>query len=178
MHDGPYIGKMSARDPSITLDKIPIIRIFVPYASGALSGQQWGSILKTEFLLIPIIATWLLLLLLVIRDRMDHPKGHLGFGILGFLLLLELGFLTGGITRREAPDYPVGKQVLLRGRISGVPEVKQDRWQDQDGNPRSKVKIVAEHVEFRPVFTKGDDSEGEETSEAEAENDEVILETV
>ena len=129
MHDGPYIGKMSARDPHITLDKIPIIRIFVPYASGALSGQQWGSILKTEFLLIPIIVTWLLLLLLVIRDRMDHPKGHLGFGILGFLLLLELGFLTGGITRREAPDYPVGKLVLLRGRISGVPEVKQDRWQ-------------------------------------------------
>ncbi len=129
MHDGPYIGKMSVREPSISLDKIPITRIFVPYTSGALSAQQWGSFLKPELQLIPIIATWLCLLLLLVRNRMDHQAGHLGFGILGFLLFLELGFLTGGITLREAPDYPVGKVVLVRGRISGVPEVKKDRWQ-------------------------------------------------
>ena len=70
-------------------------------------------------------------------------------------------------------------EYLEKGRgVRVVGRLKQDRWQDQDGNPKSKVKIVAEHVEFRPVFTKGGDSEGEETSEAEAENDEVILETV
>ena len=32
-----------------------------------------------------------------------------------------------------------------------VGRLKQDRWQDKDGNPRSRVKVVAEHVEFKPV---------------------------
>ena len=42
---------------------------------------------------------------------------------------------------------------LEKGRgVRVVGRLKQDRWQDQEGNPRSKVKIVAEHVEFKPVF--------------------------
>ena len=41
-----------------------------------------------------------------------------------------------------------GRGVRVVGRI------KQDRWTDSDGKPRSKVSIVAEHVEFRPEFKK------------------------
>ena len=37
-----------------------------------------------------------------------------------------------------------GRGVRLVGRI------KQERWEDADGNARSKVVIVAEHVEFQP----------------------------
>ena len=37
-----------------------------------------------------------------------------------------------------------GRGVRLVGRI------KQERWEDADGNARSKVLIVAEHVEFQP----------------------------
>jgi single-strand DNA-binding protein len=29
---------------------------------------------------------------------------------------------------------------------------KQDRWLGQDGKPRARIMIVAEHVEFRPEF--------------------------
>ncbi|MEI6386046.1 MAG: single-stranded DNA-binding protein, partial [Spirochaetota bacterium] len=30
--------------------------------------------------------------------------------------------------------------------------LKQDRWTDPEGKSKSKVKIVAEHVEFKPVL--------------------------
>lgn len=33
-----------------------------------------------------------------------------------------------------------------------VGRIKQDRWTDADGIERSKVKVVAEHVEFKPVL--------------------------
>ena len=61
---------------------------------------------------------------------------------------------------------------LEKGRgVRVVGRLKQDRWQDQEGNPRSKVKIVAEHVEFKPVFKgkNGDAREdGADDSQSEA----------
>ncbi|GHT63743.1 hypothetical protein FACS1894110_02100 [Spirochaetia bacterium] len=54
-----------------------------------------------------------------------------------------------------------GRGVRVVGRL------KQDRWTAPDGKSRSKVTIVAEHVEFRPDFKReeageqqGDDGEG------------------
>ncbi|MDR0876954.1 MAG: single-stranded DNA-binding protein [Treponema sp.] len=41
-----------------------------------------------------------------------------------------------------------GRGVRVVGRL------KQSRWNDSDGKTRSKVTIVAEHVEFRPDFKK------------------------
>jgi single-strand DNA-binding protein len=41
-----------------------------------------------------------------------------------------------------------GRGVRVVGRL------KQDRWNGSDGKPHSRVSIVAEHVEFRPVFKK------------------------
>ncbi len=43
-------------------------------------------------------------------------------------------------------------QNLKKGRgVRVVGRLKQDRWNDAEGKARSKVKIVAEHVEFKPV---------------------------
>ena len=40
---------------------------------------------------------------------------------------------------------------LSKGRgVRVVGRIKQERWEDADGNARSKVVIVAEHVEFQP----------------------------
>jgi single-strand DNA-binding protein len=50
-----------------------------------------------------------------------------------------------------------GRGVRVVGRL------KQDRWNDADGKPHSKISIVAEHVEFRPDFKR------EETSESSDE---------
>ncbi len=70
-------------------------------------------------------------------------------------------------------------EYLEKGRgVRVVGRLKQDRWQDQDGNPRSKVKIVAEHVEFKPLFSKTGDAESEEGDETAAEDEDVVLETV
>jgi single-strand DNA-binding protein len=41
-----------------------------------------------------------------------------------------------------------GRGVRVVGRL------KQDRWNDSDGKARSRVTIVAEHVEFRPELKK------------------------
>ena len=40
---------------------------------------------------------------------------------------------------------------LAKGRgVRVVGRIKQERWEDADGNARAKVLIVAEHVEFQP----------------------------
>jgi single-strand DNA-binding protein len=44
-----------------------------------------------------------------------------------------------------------GRGVRVVGRL------KQDRWNGPDGKSRSRVTIVAEHVEFRPEFKKEED---------------------
>jgi single-strand DNA-binding protein len=42
-------------------------------------------------------------------------------------------------------------QNLKKGRgVRVVGRLKQDRWSDPEGKTRSRVKIVAEHVEFKP----------------------------
>ena len=51
-----------------------------------------------------------------------------------------------------------GRGVRVVGRL------KQERWNGNDGKTRSKVVIVAEHVEFRPEFKKEQAEEPEEIS--------------
>ncbi len=45
-----------------------------------------------------------------------------------------------------------GRGVRVVGRL------KQQRWNDTEGKPQSKIMIVAEHVEFKPVFNKDSDA--------------------
>ena len=60
-------------------------------------------------------------------------------------------------------------EVLKKGRgVRIVGRLKQDRWEDATGKSLSKVKIVAEHVEFKPVF-KRDDEREDEAAEARRE---------
>ena len=68
-------------------------------------------------------------------------------------------------------------QTLTKGRgVRVVGRLKQDRWTDPDGKGRSKVYIVAEHVEFKPQFKNrdgGEDGKDVETEGAEESNAEV-----
>jgi single-strand DNA-binding protein len=62
-------------------------------------------------------------------------------------------------------------EYLKKGRgVRVVGRLKQDRWTDADGKPRSRIEIVAEHVEFKPQLKKqdGDGKDGEEKTEATA----------
>ncbi len=57
----------------------------------------------------------------------------------------------------------------MKGRnVRVVSRLKQDRWTGPEGQARSKVQIVAEHVEFKPQM-KGKDGDGKDDSVAEAE---------
>jgi single-strand DNA-binding protein len=62
-----------------------------------------------------------------------------------------------------------GRGVKVVGRL------KQARWNGPDGKPRSRVAIVAEHVEFRPEFKRdasvGSDPSGAGVSETTVEED-------
>jgi len=62
-----------------------------------------------------------------------------------------------------------GRGVRVVGRL------KQDRWNDPDGKPRSKVTIVAEHVEFRPEFKKDEKPALEISHEEDYSDDESVL---
>jgi single-strand DNA-binding protein len=49
-----------------------------------------------------------------------------------------------------------------KGRgVRVVGRAKQDRWTDSEGRPQSKIKIVAEHIEFKPAFRNKSDGGSE-----------------
>jgi len=64
-------------------------------------------------------------------------------------------------------------EYLKKGRgVRVVGRLKQDRWTGPEGQARSKVLIVAEHVEFKPQLKKqdGDGKDGESgAAEGQAE---------
>ncbi|MDR2596358.1 MAG: single-stranded DNA-binding protein [Treponema sp.] len=67
-------------------------------------------------------------------------------------------------TWRKLADACNNKAKKGRG-VRVVGRLKQDRWQGEDGKPRSRISIVAEHVEFRPEFKKGTRQITEENAE-------------
>lgn len=57
---------------------------------------------------------------------------------------------------------------LEKGRgVRVVGRLKQDRWQDDEGNGRTKVKIIGEHVEFKPQFKKNGSADSQDNSSEE-----------
>ena len=73
----------------------------------------------------------------------------------------------------------VCNEYLSKGRgVRVVGRLKQDRWEDAEGKTRSKVHIIAEHVEFKPKFKgKQDDETDQETEqEIDQEKDQEDLE--
>ena len=65
---------------------------------------------------------------------------------------------------------------LAKGRgVRVVGRLKQERWEDGDGNPRAKIVIVAEHVEFQPQRrTGGSDQRNAADAEQEAPAAELV----
>lgn len=61
-----------------------------------------------------------------------------------------------------------GRGVRVVGRL------KQDRWTGNDGKPRSRITIVAEHVEFRPEFKKETEKSAVEASALETAVEQAI----
>jgi single-strand DNA-binding protein len=65
----------------------------------------------------------------------------------------EVSFFDIEVWDKEA----IKVQELEKGRgLRVMGRLKQERWIDQEGKTRSKVKIVGERVEVRPLFKKQD----------------------
>lgn len=59
-------------------------------------------------------------------------------------------------------------KTLQKGRgVRVVGRLKQDRWTGPDGKQYSKIKVVAEHIEFKPRF-KGKPDGGAESDDSAA----------
>lgn len=62
-------------------------------------------------------------------------------------------------------------EYLKKGRgVRVVGRLKQDRWVNQEGQNCDRIKIVAEHVDFKPLFKKTQDT-GTEAADAESANE-------
>lgn len=60
-------------------------------------------------------------------------------------------------------------ETLRKGRgVRVVGRLRQDRWTDRDGKTQSRVKIVAEHVEFKPMFKPPAEAQIDESAERPA----------
>lgn len=67
-------------------------------------------------------------------------------------------------------------ETLKKGRgVRVVGRLKQDRWEDASGKTQAKIKIVAEHVEFKPVFKQ--DAAASDPIDAESKESATELET-
>ncbi|HBE46238.1 MAG: single-stranded DNA-binding protein [Spirochaetia bacterium] len=69
-------------------------------------------------------------------------------------------------------------QNLKKGRgVRVVGRLKQDRWTDTEGKPHARVKIVAEHIEFKPMTkaNKEETSKSDETFIEEAKRSEASM---
>jgi len=86
----------------------------------------------------------------------------------------EVGFFDVEVWSRLAETCG---EYLTKGRgVRVVGRLKQDRWTSDDGAPRSRVRIVGEHVEFRARPKSAESESGKtevETTEAEAEKEAV-----
>ncbi|NLC92817.1 MAG: single-stranded DNA-binding protein [Treponema sp.] len=56
-----------------------------------------------------------------------------------------------------------GRSIRVVGRL------KQNRWKDTDGKSQSKILIIAEHIEFKPVFQNSSEKSSNQT-ESKFEN--------
>ena len=83
----------------------------------------------------------------------------------------EVSFFEVTTWNRQAE---VCSEYLHKGRgVRVVGRLKQDRWTDDEGQNRSKVEVVAEHVEFRPERKKAEETE-EAPEGAETEKEEQL----
>lgn len=59
---------------------------------------------------------------------------------------------------------PKGRGIRVVGRL------KQDSWTGEDGKHKSKVHVIAEHIEFKPLFKKAENSKETDSAPSSADS--------
>ena len=110
------------------------------------------------------------------------PKGT---SVCNFAIASNRYYKAEGVRKDEVSyfDVEVWSRVaescekhLKKGRgVRVVGRLKQDRWIDEEGSPHNRIKVVGEHVEFKPQYTAAA-GPGEEGDEVDALPDETAQE--
>ncbi len=114
----------------------------------------------------------------LVRDPESRltPKGT---PLCQFCIATNRYFKQDGVRNSEVSYFDVEvwskvaescEKYLNKGRgVRVVGRLKQDRWTDDQGQSRTKIKIVGEHVEFKPQVpgNETDEAASEEPSEEE-----------
>ncbi|GHV37261.1 hypothetical protein AGMMS49546_04480 [Spirochaetia bacterium] len=107
----------------------------------------------------------------LVRDPISKRTAK-GTAITSFPIATNRYFKQGDNMEKETSFFDVEtwaklaetcEQLGHKGRgVRVVGRLKQDRWNDGDGKPRSRVTIVAEHVEFHAEMKTAEQSVEEE----------------
>lgn len=125
----------------------------------------------------------------LVRDPLlkATPNGHM---VCTFSVASNRFFKQGEQTEKEVSYFDIETwaklaqtcgDTLKKGRgVRVVGRLKQDRWEDTNGKTQSRMKIIAEHVEFKPVFKRdangeNDPSVSETTEQVEAKETEPVF---
>lgn len=107
--------------------------------------------------------------------RQPEKKENVSFSVCTFPLAVNRFIKTAdGRTNEEVSYFDVDSfgnladvtcKCAFKGRgVRVVGRLKQERWKDADGKGRSKVKIIAEHIEYKPVYKKTEDGSPDENA--------------
>ena len=123
----------------------------------------------------------------LVRDPLlkTIPNGH---QVCSFAVASNRFYKQNEQTEREVSFFEVETwsklaqtcgEILKKGRgVRVVGRLKQDRWEDATGKTQTKIKIVAEHVEFKPVFKHDEDDAHESAAESPDAAEETLAEAV
>lgn len=94
-----------------------------------------------------------------------NPEGRVipsGTALCSFCIATNRSFKQDGVRQKEVCFFDVetwGKLAenceknLKKGQgVRVVGRLKQSRWTDKEGGKQARIKIVGEHVEFKPFF--------------------------
>ena len=117
-------------------------------------------------------------------DLRETPKGT---SVCNFSIASNRSFRSeSGAFDKEVSFFEVeawgqlailSSQQCLKGRgIRVVGRLKQGRWTDAAGKNHSKVTIIAEHLEFKPLFQKEEKPAENDETEADLNNSGIFQE--
>ena len=107
--------------------------------------------------------------------RQPEPKSGTSFSICSFPIAVNRMTKTpDGKTNEEVSFFDVdtfgniadfSSKYATKGRgVRIVGRLKQNRWKDEEGKSHSKVKIIAEHIDYKPVPKKNQGAEANENA--------------